>query len=670
MAEDLQELVIKLRADVQGLKASLTAAKAETETFAGGMKGIMGGLKAEFAEVFAIVKLAEWVREGISSFASFDQALDKTIDSVNRFDKSANTSKEKVAEWGEAIEKQTLFTKNEAVESLSKLVTMTGNFKDAQGLSKTAMDFATVAHVDLQTATQALGNAYGGNLTAVRGLTRNMPELARALAEGKDIFQALREQGIDGASEAMNQGLAGSLNQGKKAFEDMFEKVGEVMAGPLAKFIDGTVALFESIMKLIEFLQPLIDLFFAIGEVIRDLITGVISFAVEQFSDMGDTFSWVGDVLDWLKNAFIVFGKTVLAIIKSAILILKELIAVFKFFGAVVTAVFKSIYDAMHFHFIDAWKGLKEGVSNAAKELAEDTKKNSESFKEAWTTSIESTGHAAQKAGKHISSFAGHGKAAIKQGQDTIETITKTVSSFHDALQKEMTVEQMSISQAMALYNEASKTFTITLDKNSKTYKQDKEAFEKMVKEREDIIKKAAKVIADQMKDMAKAVGGAIESSFEKMTAGLIKGTMTIGQAFETLGKNILKSMLGVFADILIKEGEATMTRGAAAILEGNPAAASGLFASGAMKMAEGGIIKGFAEAALAEGGIVTKPTVALIGEAGPEKVIPLNRAGADASGGMHFNAPINLPNVRDPRQFIQELQRMKARAGYRYTSF
>jgi len=36
----------------------------------------------------------------------------------------------------------------------------------------------------------------------------------------------------------------------------------------------------------------------------------------------------------------------------------------------------------------------------------------------------------------------------------------------------------------------------------------------------------------------------------------------------------------------------------------------------------------------LAEGGIVTRPTLALIGEAGPEAVVPLNRAGGMAGGG------------------------------------
>lgn len=54
----------------------------------------------------------------------------------------------------------------------------------------------------------------------------------------------------------------------------------------------------------------------------------------------------------------------------------------------------------------------------------------------------------------------------------------------------------------------------------------------------------------------------------------------------------------------------------------------------------------------LAEGGIVTRPTLALIGEAGPEAVIPLSRPnnifGAKSGGGSVINITINNPVVRN----------------------
>jgi hypothetical protein len=57
----------------------------------------------------------------------------------------------------------------------------------------------------------------------------------------------------------------------------------------------------------------------------------------------------------------------------------------------------------------------------------------------------------------------------------------------------------------------------------------------------------------------------------------------------------------------------------------------------------------------LAEGGIVTGPTIAMIGEAGPEAVIPLNRAGGMGMGGNTITVNVN---GGDPQQVVNALRR------------
>lgn len=65
-----------------------------------------------------------------------------------------------------------------------------------------------------------------------------------------------------------------------------------------------------------------------------------------------------------------------------------------------------------------------------------------------------------------------------------------------------------------------------------------------------------------------------------------------------------------------------------------------------------------------AKGGIVTQPTFALIGEAGPEAVIPLNRAGA--FGGITINIEAGLVSTPDQvgQQIIEAIQRAQRRSG------
>ena len=56
----------------------------------------------------------------------------------------------------------------------------------------------------------------------------------------------------------------------------------------------------------------------------------------------------------------------------------------------------------------------------------------------------------------------------------------------------------------------------------------------------------------------------------------------------------------------------------------------------------------------LANGGIVTSPTLAMIGERGPEAVIPLT--GPNAGGGMGSNITINV-NGGDPNAVVDALR-------------
>ena len=66
----------------------------------------------------------------------------------------------------------------------------------------------------------------------------------------------------------------------------------------------------------------------------------------------------------------------------------------------------------------------------------------------------------------------------------------------------------------------------------------------------------------------------------------------------------------------------------------------------------------------LAKGGIVTQPTLALIGEAGPEAVVPLNKMGG--MGGITINIEAGLVSTPDQvgQQIIEAIQRAQRRSG------
>ena len=67
----------------------------------------------------------------------------------------------------------------------------------------------------------------------------------------------------------------------------------------------------------------------------------------------------------------------------------------------------------------------------------------------------------------------------------------------------------------------------------------------------------------------------------------------------------------------------------------------------------------------LAEGGIVTSPTIAMIGESGPEAVVPLSPGGVGgAVGDIYFTGPINVRKEDDIKRVAQELHTLITRTN------
>ena len=58
----------------------------------------------------------------------------------------------------------------------------------------------------------------------------------------------------------------------------------------------------------------------------------------------------------------------------------------------------------------------------------------------------------------------------------------------------------------------------------------------------------------------------------------------------------------------------------------------------------------------LAQGGIATRPTLAVVGDAGPEAIIPLSRMGKNGMGGPVYNITVNGADQHSARQIAQEV--------------
>jgi len=152
----------------------------------------------------------------------------------------------------------------------------------------------------------------------------------------------------------------------------------------------------------------------------------------------------------------------------------------------------------------------------------------------------------------------------------------------------------------------------------------------------------------ETIKGLAEDMATGISAAIETFVIEARSGATTVEDAFKAMARSMFRAIVKSIGESLIKQGAAKIAQGIAAALGIVTAvAAPGLFAGGAKLIAAGAVIKG-ASIALAEGGIVTEPRMALIGEAGPEAVIPLDKAGFGAIdlSGSTFN--LSFPDVRD----------------------
>ena len=112
----------------------------------------------------------------------------------------------------------------------------------------------------------------------------------------------------------------------------------------------------------------------------------------------------------------------------------------------------------------------------------------------------------------------------------------------------------------------------------------------------------------DEVAETAKKTGDALASSMGKAVADMILEGKSFQDAMNAVFNTVLRTAIETFTRIAIE----------AAIAQAATEGATGGGGGGGFL----GLL-GFAE-----GGVVTKPTVALVGEAGPEAIVPLNKVG------------------------------------------
>jgi len=205
-----------------------------------------------------------------------------------------------------------------------------------------------------------------------------------------------------------------------------------------------------------------------------------------------------------------------------------------------------------------------------------------------------------------------------------------------------------------------------------------------------------------RMKDAEEVAKAHATAVFDAISKAATTMTEAMGAAFQRWGESgaltarnlvvvMKEAATAILRGFLMSMGKEIFMRGLMSLIQAAAyavgivtiALAPGWFAKAALEMGEGMALMAAASTVkLASGGIVTRPTNALIGEAGPEAVIPLNKAGLAAIGGVQTgDISMNFPGVRREsdlkgkrfaqtadRQLAEAMQRSNQRRGQRFT--
>ncbi len=134
--------------------------------------------------------------------------------------------------------------------------------------------------------------------------------------------------------------------------------------------------------------------------------------------------------------------------------------------------------------------------------------------------------------------------------------------------------------------------------------------------------------------DVMPKLPGVLDSIIKEIrtwSSGNQKALEDVGQ---TMGTALIKGIVNGFRSIKLP-----MPAFAVKYIDGP----GGIKIPSGFDVMKGSVDLGAIIPALADGGIVTKPTLALIGEAGPEAVVPLKNGGGQMGGGVHvhFHGPV-----------------------------
>tara|TARA_Y100000004_G_scaffold113471_1_gene127397 strand:- start:581 stop:2413 length:1833 start_codon:yes stop_codon:yes gene_type:complete len=534
----------------------------------------VGGI---IAGAFAIDKIMEFggaVVETTSTFQRFESVLTNTLGSTSEAQKALD----RITEFAS----QTPFSVSELTDSFVRLANQ--GFKPTSDEMRKLGDLASSTGKEFVQLTEAIIDAQVGEFERLKEFG------IRASKQGDQVtftFKNVKTQvdftsdaiqnyilslgdleGVSGAMVGISKTLGGQISNLGDSFDSLKNEIGEALMPILTSAINGFKSLFESITRLLNPQQALLNDFKATKKELDEM-----NKSTEKLS--GNDLKLFNLRKKLLEQKYVDLEKQIAVEIENA----KDAI----------------IEEQKEFSkLVESRNQLTTILENQTKEWGENNSEVKKSEKRALDATI-----AVDKQ-----------KTKIMEVTLALETLRTSYENIVNPVEETKEV----FTQSESAYN----GFTLTTQKLAEAtsnFSMEAEIAKLKTREMLEGVKPSALgAMADGFKNIAMTVG----LSFAQMA---MQGEKSIKQIINSLAKMIVQMSIALVIGTVLKS---LFDPSATAMTAKNLAVAGGIIAgAGILALATGGAEpQGFAK-----GGIITKPVMGMIGEAGQsEAVIPLNR--------------------------------------------
>lgn len=214
----------------------------------------------------AVSFVTDTVRDSIAAAVDAEKSQAKVDAILKTLTGDYNKNAEAVNKASDAALKLG-FDDEDAAESMAKLLQVTGDTTSAQQAQSAAMDLARMKGIDLQTATQAMTLAWGGNTKILKQLGVEIPDNASKM----EVLGMIQEK-VKGQAEAFGNTAAGAQEKFKNSMENLQESIGGLVLPIITTFFN-RVSNFVSSDKFQVWIKAIGDFFSnVIGPIIRDTV--------------------------------------------------------------------------------------------------------------------------------------------------------------------------------------------------------------------------------------------------------------------------------------------------------------------------------------------------------------------------------------------------------------